>query len=36
MSQDRISRDRGSIVYPDYTIRERVADGCIHLVGVAP
>jgi hemolysin III len=34
MSQDRISRDRGSIVYPDYTIRERVADGCIHLIGV--
>jgi hemolysin III len=35
MSQDRSSRDRGSIVYPQYTIRERVADGCIHLIGVA-
>jgi hemolysin III len=34
MSQDRISPDRGSIVYPEYTIRERVADGCIHLIGV--
>jgi hemolysin III len=34
MSQDPISRDGGSIVYPEYTIRERVADGCIHLVGV--
>src|SRR3990172_13033143 len=34
MSQDRISRNRGSIVFPDYTIRERVADGCIHLIGV--
>jgi hemolysin III len=35
MSENRISQDRGSIVYPQYTIRERVADGCIHLVGVA-
>jgi hemolysin III len=22
-------------VFPDYTIRERVADGCIHIIGVA-
>jgi hemolysin III len=34
MSQDPISPNRGSIVYPEYTIRERVADGCIHLIGV--
>jgi len=34
MSENRISQDRGSIVYPQYTIRERVADGCIHLIGV--
>jgi len=34
MSQNRISRDKGSTVFPEYTIRERVADGCIHLMGV--
>ncbi|MGH6832169.1 MAG: PAQR family membrane homeostasis protein TrhA [Methyloceanibacter sp.] len=30
-----MGRIRGSIVHPEYTIRERVADGCIHLIGVS-
>ena len=24
-----------SVMFPQYTLRERVADGCIHVVGVA-
>jgi len=34
MSQSRIIGTRASIVYPEYSVRERVADGCIHLMGV--
>ncbi len=34
MSQNRISRDKSSMVVPKCTIRERVADGCVHIVGV--
>jgi hemolysin III len=34
LDQTRIGRSKGSIVFPDYTIRERVADGCIHIIGV--
>ncbi len=25
---------KGSVVFPQYTVRERVADGCIHVMGV--
>jgi hemolysin III len=30
----RIDRVKDSVVFPQYTMRERVADGCIHVIGV--
>ena len=24
-----------SVIFPQYTLRERIADGCIHVIGVA-
>jgi hemolysin III len=34
MGQSRLSRIKGSIVFPQYSIGERIADGCIHIIGV--
>jgi hemolysin III len=31
----RIDYVKDSVVFPEYTMRERVADGCIHVIGVA-
>jgi hemolysin III len=31
----RIDRVKDSVMFPQYTMRERVADGCIHVIGVA-
>lgn len=30
----RIDRLKDNVVFPQYTMRERVADGCIHVIGV--
>jgi hemolysin III len=30
-----IKKAKGSVVFPNYTMRERVADGCIHAIGTA-
>jgi hemolysin III len=30
-----IKKAKGSVVFPNYTMRERVADGCIHAIGIA-
>jgi hemolysin III len=30
----RIVRLKDNVVFPQYTMRERVADGCIHVIGV--
>jgi hemolysin III len=30
----RIDYVKDSVVFPEYTMRERVADGCIHVIGV--
>jgi hemolysin III len=30
----RIDHVKDSVVFPQYTMRERVADGCIHVIGV--
>jgi hemolysin III len=30
----RIDRVKDSVMFPQYTMRERVADGCIHVIGV--
>ncbi len=32
---DWFNKAKGSVVVPDYSIRERVADGCIHAIGIA-
>lgn len=34
MGQNSISRIKHSVMFPRYTVRERVADGCIHVIGV--
>lgn len=34
MLTKRIDRVKDSVVFPQYTMRERVADGCIHVIGV--
>ncbi len=35
MDRERIAVFKPRDLFPEYTIRERVADGCIHLIGVA-
>jgi hemolysin III len=32
---DWINKAEGSVVFPNYTMCERVADGCIHVIGIA-
>lgn len=34
MGQNSISRIKHSVMFPRYNVRERVADGCIHVIGV--
>jgi hemolysin III len=34
MGRNRISRIKHSVMFPQYTVGERVADGCIHVIGV--
>src|SRR5512147_18563 len=30
-----INKAKGSVVFPNYSARERLADGCIHAIGIA-
>ena len=32
---DWFNKAKGSVVFPNYSMRERVADGCIHAIGIA-
>jgi len=32
---DWFNEAKGSVVFPNYTMHERVADGCIHAIGIA-
>jgi hemolysin III len=35
MDRERIAVFKSRALFPQYTIRERIADGCIHAIGVA-